>query len=404
MTRDEPPSISAQPDAEYFWDGTGEDPAVAELEDVLSPLRFDRPAPEIEVESSSESFDWAALRPFAIAAALVLVVGAAITWRWQSGRTLPQAEAPSATAEPVGTAEALATSRTFWQVRAARGAPTVGSEVLRGEGELHAGQWLETDAVSSAVLAVADIGALEVAPDTRLSLVRSRKGTHRVRMDRGKIRATITVLESGFVVETPSALVVDLGCVYTLSVDAKGGVELEVSDGLVALERGGQRSYVPHGAWCGATKGGGPGVPLYTDAPAELATSVTRIVSGDREAIGSALRSARSRDALTLWHLLRGASKKERADIHKRMVALGTRIPETVDPKAVIDGDARAIEAWREALELVWRKAKPVAAPAWQDPSARRDPYPNPEGFLCEPDDESCSPTPPDATDAGTWR
>jgi len=173
---------------------------------------------------------WSAL---AAAAAVVLVVG----WRVLGGRGAG------------------------WVVARVDGAPRIGGTALAGTGTLRVGEVIVTDDSSRAEVQVGRIGRVEVLPGSELRLVAARPDEHRLALARGTIYAEVTAPPRLFVVETPSATAVDLGCAYTLEVDATGASRLRVTAGYVELQGGGRRSIVPLGALAvtrsGAAGGGG---------------------------------------------------------------------------------------------------------------------------------------------------
>jgi len=118
----------------------------------------------------------------------------------------------------------------------------VDNERVSESGQLHIGDWLETDGNSKARLAVGLIGEIEIEPNTLLRLVQANLTDHRIELKHGTIRATIWAPPRLFFVETPSAVAVDLGCAYTLVVDETGGSFLHVTSGYVALEFDGHES------------------------------------------------------------------------------------------------------------------------------------------------------------------
>src|SRR5262245_55383270 len=61
-----------------------------------------------------------------------------------------------------------------WQVVRLDGAPIVGSKALAESGRMAVGEWLQTDASSRARIAVADIGTVEVEPNSRVRLVATK--------------------------------------------------------------------------------------------------------------------------------------------------------------------------------------------------------------------------------------
>jgi hypothetical protein len=96
------------------------------------------------------------------------------------------------------------------------GTPRIGAGVLVGEGRIAVGQTLTTDEGSRAKMEVGDIGQVTVGERTRVRLVETREGHHRLALERGTLHAAIAAPPGQFVVSTPSATATDLGCVYSL--------------------------------------------------------------------------------------------------------------------------------------------------------------------------------------------
>ena len=130
----------------------------------------------------------------------------------------------------------LRAQRPGWEVARVEGAPRVASGSIGARGRLRVGEWLETDSASRAEIAVANIGQVEVEPNTRVKLVETRLTEHRLELERGTLHARIWAPPRLFFVNTPSAVAADLGCAYTLEVDDKGRGLLHVTSGYVALE------------------------------------------------------------------------------------------------------------------------------------------------------------------------
>src|SRR5437867_2595719 len=84
--------------------------------------------------------------------------------------------------------------------------------------EIRQGDALETNASSEAQVKIADIGQLTIAPNTRIRLLVTRPDEHRIALDRGKVEALTIAPPRLFIVDTPAATAIDLGCKYTLEV------------------------------------------------------------------------------------------------------------------------------------------------------------------------------------------
>ena len=157
-------------------------------------------------------------------------------------------------------------NRPSWNVETISGAPKAGDETIAENGKLSVGEFLETDANSKARVQVADIGQVEIQPNSRVKFGKTSATEHRLSLERGTLQAKILAPPRLFIVDTPSAVAVDLGCEYTLEVDAEGNSKLHVTSGYVALETGGRESIVPAGAICYTRKGKGLGTPFSEDA------------------------------------------------------------------------------------------------------------------------------------------
>jgi hypothetical protein len=167
-------------------------------------------------------------------------------------------------------------NRPSWEVASLEGKPKVGWSAIGETGRIAVGDWLETDNASRALISVGDIGEVEVDPNTRVRLVRARETEHRLRLARGTLHVTISAPPRYFVVDTPSAVATDLGCVYTIEVNPDGMGRLNVQSGWVAFELNGRESFVPADATCETRPSVGPGTPHYEDAPPELIASLRR--------------------------------------------------------------------------------------------------------------------------------
>ena len=284
---------------DYLWDRSGPpDLEIVRLEQTLAPLRYrgqKMPAPR-----RSRAAWPVAAAVIAAAAGLVLIA------------------APPAPA-------------TAWELDGAH---------------LRRGQMLRTGSapvrLEDSRVGQVDLGAhsvLRATADKRLTL------------ERGQLHAFIWARAGEFVVETPSARAIDLGCEYTLNVDARGEGLLQVSMGWVAFRAAGRESFIPAGAVCATRKGSGPGVPYFEDAGEGLRRALARWEEGDGGALREVLAAARPRDGLTVWHLLTRVSEKERGMVFDRFREL-TPGSSTVSRESAVRGEARAMDECWNALGL----------------------------------------------------
>jgi ferric-dicitrate binding protein FerR (iron transport regulator) len=219
-----------------------------------------------------------------------------------------------------------------------------------GSGVLPIGEWLETSGEVSAQLEVADIGDLTIHGGSRVRLVGTGPNEHRLELERGRVSALVMAPPRLFVVDTPGASAVDLGCAYELAVDAEGRTHLQVTTGAVSLEGHGLVAYVAAGTEVFADPGRGPGTPIAIDAGKPLRDAAARFDAGDSTALPELLALADQRDTITLWNLLGRTEGEARGKVFRRLDSIQPR-PSSVRERDILEGQPAALEAWRESLE-----------------------------------------------------
>jgi FecR protein len=215
------------------------------------------------------------------------------------------------------------------------------------ESKLHVNEWLETSS-NSVVIQVADIGSLNVLSDSKLRLKRTDANEHRIELVRGTLHAKVSAPPRLFVVETPAATAVDLGCEYDLKIDENGNTQLVVITGFVSLEGTQVKSVVPAGFVSISYKGKSPGLPVRTGASSEFQIAATAFDNGDMSAEATLLNNATVADAETLWHLLSRVRADSRAKVSARLQQL---VPTEFNESDVMALDAMALDGlWQQIV------------------------------------------------------
>ena len=220
----------------------------------------------------------------------------------------------------------------------------------------------------TARLTVGRIGTVDVAVGTDVRLLPAKWSEHRLALSRGTIHALINAPPRLFSVETPSGTAVDLGCEYTLEVDSLGNSTLVVLSGWVSFEDHGRESLIPAGMRAITRRGGFVGTPFRDDAPDSLQAALTAFDAGDHgdTVIAALLRSARPRDAVTLWHLAKRTERDQRRRVFQRLTQL-VPPPAGATSEAVVDdarmmrlywttlpGTSPIVPEWQEKLWRLW--------------------------------------------------
>lgn len=302
---------------------------VAAPESLWPPI-----AAGLKVEAApSQRFQF--LKPLAIAATLVLLVGGGLLLFLPRG----------------------VDQQAGWQVARLGGAPRIGSESVSDKAKLGIGQWLETDSSSRAKIDVADIGNVEIDPNTRVRLLQSNDSEQRLELARGRLSARISAPPKLFFVNTPSGVAEDLGCAYTLEVDDNGNSLLHVTAGWVSMQLNGRESAVPAGAACTTRSGIGPGTPYFEDASENFRTALAKVDFGSKDASASrkpaletVLTEARQRDAMTLLYLLSRVPREDRVTVYERLATL-VAPPGGTSREGLLSLDREMLDRWRDEID-----------------------------------------------------
>jgi predicted anti-sigma-YlaC factor YlaD len=307
--------------------------APAEMWSEIEALLDERSRrPVFETKSPRVAFAFSWYRVAAVSAALVVSVAIGFVWFSYYG------------------------PRASWTVDSVVGNVRIGGDQITDKGSLAVGETIETGSSSKAKINVAMIGEVVLDPNTRVSLVKTQLTEHRLALDRGLIHAKISAPPRLFFVDTPSAEAIDLGCEYSLEVDAAGRGRLHVTLGEVALVRDGREVYVPRYAMCQSWPGIGPGTPYFEDASEKFVRLLVSFdfENGGDQALKALLSEARERDTFTLWHLLSTVDGERRVLVLNRMIEL-VELPKGITREAVLRLDQTTLDAWKdEMVDTVW--------------------------------------------------
>jgi len=342
----ETPNKNPNTENDYLWDGSGTpDPQIQQLETLLGKFRHDGAVLEFPKVTPVSRWKSPRVRMFAaFAAAAVILIAAAIFFRKQ----------PEITTASAG-----------WDISNFSGTPRIGTKLIaQKNASLKPGQVLETDARSSASLESSDTGQIEIEPGTRLRILTMTSGRRHIALERGTIHAFIWAPAGEFVVDTPSATTVDLGCSYTLHVDDSGAGIVRTSLGWVGFKLNGRESFIPAGAACATKPKSGPGTPYFEDAPSELRAALSRFDFEDTTPeqrandLATILANSRAQDALTLWHLLSRVDAGQRTRVFDRLNATAPA-PAGVTREGILALDQPMLDQWWNSLGFdnisVWR-------------------------------------------------
>ena len=324
---------------DYLWDRSGPvDPQVARLERLLgtyahadAPRRPPVAPPVATHRVCRPRRRWRAA--FAAAAVLMLCAIGARTWyqqrlHWDTGRP--------------------------WQMVSQQGEVRIDGRKADARAALAIDESLETGANTVTRLRAAGIGEIAIGGGSRLRLVETRTGRHRMQLQQGTLWARVWAPPGQFGVGVAGADVIDLGCEFLLTVDADGNGSLSVRSGWVMIDNDRREVLVPQGTRVRLHGSGAAGTPYTNDADKAFVAALDAIdarsgmVDPGGVEVRALIAASRPQDAITLLSLLQGYPQLAAGPLFERMTQL---LPDVPASRAAwqTDHDAQ-LDAWRHAL------------------------------------------------------
>ncbi|HLT23827.1 MAG TPA: FecR domain-containing protein [Ignavibacteria bacterium] len=210
---------------------------------------------------------------------------------------------------------------TYWMVSNVKGSPKVDDKTFAGIDSVKIGDWLITDDSSQALLKVSDIGTIVVDPGSKVKMLKSVAGEHRIILEYGTISADINAPPRTFFIEANSVTAVDLGCSYSFTVDKKGDGILYVKEGMVELVSDKRETIVPAGKYCLTKSGVGPGTPYREGSSPEFKRALLNydFKNGGAAALNTILKNAGKQDAVTLLNLMPVVDKNSKGKVYAKL-------------------------------------------------------------------------------------
>ncbi len=331
-----------EPSDGYLWDRSGApDAEVQRLERLLAPYAFreERRAARVSAAGAHEDVRRRSMRRPRrrawLAAAAMLAVFAIGLGGWLRYRLHWPAGEP-------------------WQTVAIAGDARIDGRVMDGATALPTGGLIQTGAGGRVRLKAARIGQVLIGEDSRLRLVETRSGRHRLQLERGTLWARVWAPPGAFAVQTRSADAYDLGCEFVLRVDDDGNGRLSVRSGWVMLERYGRESLVPEGASADVS-GRGPGTPYDAAASPAFVAALREIdargpaAEADGPEVRRLVAAARPRDAISVVSLLTRYPHLAEGPLFDRAAQLLPSAPRVTREDLRRRG-ANALNHWWQAL------------------------------------------------------
>jgi len=213
---------------------------------------------------------------------------------------------------------------------------------------------LETGTNAMTRLRAAGIGEVAVGAGSRVRLVETRTGRHRMQLEQGSLWARVWAPPGQFGVGVAGADVIDLGCEFLLKVDADGIGSLSVLSGWVQVDNLRREVLVPQGTRVRVNGDGAAGTPhAFSASPAfvvalEAIDARNGAVDPQGDEVRRLIAESRPQDAISLLVLLRDYPQLAQGPMFERLTIL---LPSPLATRDAWRADRMAVlNTWWDAL------------------------------------------------------
>ena len=240
----------------------------------------------------------------------------------------------------------------YWKVTSLSGTPFISEEAMAKLDSIRDGEYIITNDSSRAELFITDIGKVLVEPNTKLMIVKGEDGKNKLSVIYGTIDADMKKVQEPVHVELPSAIAMDDGGSYKVTVDGSGDGLFYVKSGQVEVVSGNKQSVVPAGSLVMTKKDKGVGTPFSNLSSSVFKKALYNFDFGncDVSCVTTILNSANKNDAVSLVNMIPQVEEQYKDKVYAK-VASFVPPPHTVHRDSIPYIDEKEIEEWVNKIE-----------------------------------------------------
>lgn len=240
----------------------------------------------------------------------------------------------------------------YWKVTSLSGTPFISEEAMAKLDSIRDGEYIVTNDSSRAELFITDIGKVLVEPNTKLMIVKGEDGKNKLSVIYGTIDADMKKVQEPVRVELPSAIAMDDGGSYKVTVDGSGDGLFFVKSGQVEVVSANKQSVVPAGSLVMTKKDRGVGTPFSNQTSKVFKKALYNFDFGncDVSCVTTILDAANKNDAVSLVNMIPEVEEQYKDKVYSK-VASFVPPPRPVHRDSLPYIDEKEIEEWVSKIE-----------------------------------------------------
>jgi len=224
---------------------------------------------------------------------------------------------------------------TYWKVSSIQGNPLIGDVAMNNIDSIREGQFIRTNDSSRAQLIIANMGNVIIEPNSKIIFIKGVDGNNRISVEYGTIESNMRSNPKTFFVEMPSAIAMDMGGDYKLTIDSTGDGLVYVKSGKVEVQSNNREAIVPAGNLVMTKRDLGVGTPFNENSSPRFKNALMNLDFGKcgGACVNTLLKNAKVSDAITLVSLISRVESQYKDEVY-------TKVANFVSPPSRIHSDS----------------------------------------------------------------
>lgn len=246
---------------------------------------------------------------------------------------------------------------TYWKVSNIKGNSLIGDVAMSNIDSIKEGQYIMTNDSSRAELVIANMGRVIIEPNSKIIFVKGADGNNRISVEYGTIEANMKTDSKTFFVEMPSAVAMDMGGDYKLTIDSTGDGLVYVKSGKVEVQSDNRGAIVPAGNLVMTKRDLGVGTPFNENSSARFKNALMNIDFGKcgGTCLNTLLNNAKQTDAVTLVSLISRVESQYKDEVYAK-VANFVSPPKRIHSDSLPYFDEEKMNEWIDKIQAEVQK------------------------------------------------
>ena len=238
-----------------------------------------------------------------------------------------------------------------WSVSIESGTPLINNKPISSFAELSGGDIIRTDNISSATIGIKNVGKIIINGSTTFKKL---KDNFSGQLLTGKVKIIEYGNREGLSLEVPGATIknFDQRANYSVRIDKRSNTVIRLEAGRLRVHSGRNVTIFPKHYSIRILKGGGVGIPYYSDSDSVFSHLLEKYLFSGRRGttLNKIIELSSKKECVTLWNLLQRVRPKQKSAVYEKLYELVPH-PDSITKNELLNLDQDPLRIWLDEIE-----------------------------------------------------